>query len=632
MPRDDTSPARERPEGQPLDRFDRIRYQDLSDEASWVRIGKGSFGSVWKGEYLGLEVAIKEVLQSSEYDVEKYMAREITLMQQTRHPNIIQYLGLCLAPAPPVDPTEASTAPSTPRSRILIISEYLPRGNLREYILNRSLAFPWRLRISFATDIARALAYLHARNTMHRDLKGENLLVAENERLKACDFGLARVAQAANGHAAGAEEARKPSDMYTYCGTDGYMSPEILLGLPFDLRTDIYSLGILYLEIASRKLASQTVFARRPPDYSISHEEVWSSVSSACPRAFLDLALECCDEDPERRPDCKAILKRLRVIEQEVNERPARGLGDEDAHVRGGAAAGNVGSILFSGTLKRGSVAAPGHSRRPGAPLLPSFDGQIDLRRASTFAPAFPGDAGSSSFAGAERSIGHSRSHSGSEYSTDDEDGEALLALAHADIPIEPAGHGGDPDSDSEAHLIKVIRPSHLRGPYGRLGSTSGSQLPSLPSSWIHPSRLSEAEIQVDTDSDHGTVIVAPPKARVVAADTAGGASRFTNAGTVVEEGETDAESDVFHSAFQEPISSGLEEETLSAPHRFSLMRPGLQRFLGSLASSAGRPTSAIGTPQPVAGSVSRGKCAQCAKNLGLMKAFLTCDDCGWVP
>lgn len=176
-------------------------------------------------------------MPSTDYDVEKYLAREIALMQQARHPNIVQYLGLCLVPPPPPPPSsppppeaERSDQPATATGskRILIVSEFLPRGNLRQYILDRSLPFPWRLRISFATDIARALAYLHARNTMHRDLKGENLLVSDNERLKACDFGLARVAaQVGNpyvptgGGVGNSKEARKPSDMYTYCGTDG---------------------------------------------------------------------------------------------------------------------------------------------------------------------------------------------------------------------------------------------------------------------------------------------------------------------------------------------------------------------------------------------------------------------------
>jgi len=137
-------------------------------------------------------------------------------MQQSRHPNILLYLGLCLAPPPPEDSlTDNGTSRST---RILIISEYVPRGNLRQYILDRTLPFPWRLRMSFSIDVARALSYLHAspRNCMHRDLKGENLLVTENERIKICDFGLARVVDEVSGSA-----EMQRSRPLTYCGTDG---------------------------------------------------------------------------------------------------------------------------------------------------------------------------------------------------------------------------------------------------------------------------------------------------------------------------------------------------------------------------------------------------------------------------
>ncbi|GAA5989847.1 hypothetical protein JCM10908_002345 [Rhodotorula pacifica] len=628
-----------REEGQPPDRFDRIRYEDLSDEESWLRIGKGSFGSVYKGEYLGIEVAIKEVLPSTEYDVEKYMAREIALMQQARHPNVVQYLGLCLAPTAPTGAGADDEGLAPASKRILIISEYLPRGNLRQYILDRSLPFPWRLRISFATDIAHALAYLHARNTMHRDLKGENLLVSDNERLKACDFGLARVAQAVNGQGDDLQQQRKPSDMYTYCGTDGYMSPEILLGLPFDLRTDVYSLGILYIEIASRKLASQTTFVRRPPDYCLSHEEVWSSVSSVCPRSFVDLALECCDPDPDRRPDCKAILRRLRGIEQEVKELEARGLGDEDAHSRGAGTVGshNVGSISFAGTLKRGSMT---QSRRPAAPRLPSFEGAINLTRGSTFAPALAASSAGES----GRLLGHARSRSGTEYTAttdnedddDDDDGEALFVLAQAEVPIDPTLAGAH---DNDKYSTSVFRPSQFRAPYGRLGSTSGSQLPTLPASWIDASRFADAS----EDAGTATVIAAPPNIPVqalkdpISALTAQ-TTTLSVAEAVVDLKEADAVEDVFHSAFQEQpaaLADSAEDATgvSGPPHRFSLIKPGLQRFLSSLTSPSASSSTSFsptrGQRHQASESVSRGKCAQCSKGLGLMKAYLACDDCG---
>lgn len=111
---------------QAMDRFDVIRFEDLTgpDGGEWVRIGGGSFGVVFKGEYLGTPVAIKEVLPNKEYDVEKYFERECVLMKEARHPNIVQYLGLSKGPGRD--------------GRIYIISEYVG-GNVRSYIADVSM-------------------------------------------------------------------------------------------------------------------------------------------------------------------------------------------------------------------------------------------------------------------------------------------------------------------------------------------------------------------------------------------------------------------------------------------------------------------------------------------------------------
>lgn len=100
-------------------------------------------------------------------------------------------------------------APGTSR-RILIISEFLPNGNLRNFIHSED-EVSFRTRISICIDVARAIAYLHSRNCLHRDLKCENLLLTELNRVKVCDFGFARIA------ARNEEEMRRMS----YCGTDG---------------------------------------------------------------------------------------------------------------------------------------------------------------------------------------------------------------------------------------------------------------------------------------------------------------------------------------------------------------------------------------------------------------------------
>lgn len=128
------------------------------------------------------------------------------------------------------------------------------------------------------------------------------------------------------------------------------MSPEILLGHEFDLPTDIFSLGVIFAEIACRKLASDTTFKRLPPTFGIDTDEVRDLLSEGCPQAFIQLTLDCLQENPKVRPTTRAILDRLREIELEVMSRSTA----EEAH---------VGSIKFLTG-----------NRRPGAaPRIPSF-------------------------------------------------------------------------------------------------------------------------------------------------------------------------------------------------------------------------------------------------------------------
>ena len=225
-------------------------------------------------------------------------------------------------------------------------SHSLSLGNLRDYIRDQTKPFPWRLRLSFATDIARALAYLHARKCIHRDLKGENLLVTANGRLKITDFGFARIA------ARNQDESKR----LTFCGTNSYMSPEILLCEEFDLPTDIFSLGIIYCEIAARTLADEHHFKRSPPAFGIDKDEIYEMADSGCPPAFLALCLECLAEEPSARPTTRVILDKLRAIESDIFARPSEG---NHAH---------VGSIKFM------SMSSAATGKRSGAgPRIPSF-------------------------------------------------------------------------------------------------------------------------------------------------------------------------------------------------------------------------------------------------------------------
>ncbi|KAH8923342.1 kinase-like protein [Atractiella rhizophila] len=737
-----------------MDRFDIIPYTDLSPESSWTRLGKGSFGCVYKGKYLGMTVAIKEVLQSTEYDVQKYFQRECKIMQEARHPNVVQYIGLSLAPPPPshtLPPftfqqttVSSPSSPKPPPKRILIISEYLPRGNLRQYILSSpppptTLPFyqnhnnggangshangnhggggggngngkkylkedeeedqddadyrpmPWRLRVSFAVDVTRAVAYLHARGCMHRDLKGENLLVTENERLKVCDFGFARLV-------AKSEQERR---RITFCGTDGYMSPEILLGEEFGLETDIYSLGIIFCELLSRKLVDNHTFARSPPLYTLDANEVHSLASPGCPPSFIRLALECCATDPRQRPGIRQVLDGLRAVEEEVVKMERERFEVE--------AEANVGTAKFGGSTR-----AKGKERPKGV-RMPSFEGKVK--------PYEKREVVTPSKVKEEEGEGED----GSRYSTSvvrAKNGSVLLGGSRITVP------GGEEEEEDGSNLTIKARKDATRPGLGNLekaqesGSRfsnlstrtegTGSSLPSIPSAWKKiPSESSSADAdQVDGEGEEVELLgdglrageqgrsTMPPQSQMgtirtdmdgttfhsaqpsIAAATINGSiyldARSTIPTTVFPSGAANNETpleqvashtngSVYVDAPSVPSETETETETededpsplpgqephvarspsTSFGHRFTIVRPtwravynGHGHHLSASASSSGGEgggkrssldgkRSSLGALGGVLGSV-LSKCAYCGKRLGVMKEYLECDDCSF--
>ncbi|KAF8632075.1 hypothetical protein AX17_004930 [Amanita inopinata Kibby_2008] len=561
-----------------LDAFDVIPYDDIKGE--WKRLGSGSFGNVYKGTYLGIDVAIKEVLPSTDYDVAKYFEREWRLMKECRHPNICLFIGLSRAPAPD--------------NRIFIVSEYIDNGNVRTYIHDKFRPFPWRLRMSFATDVTRALAYLHARKCIHRDMKGENLLVTSNGRLKVTDFGFARIA------ARNEEELKR----LTYCGTDSYMSPEIILGNEFDLPTDIFSLGIIFCEIASRHLADDSRFKRHPPDFGLDGDEIRRYASSGCPQAFLDLCVDCVATDPKKRPTTRQILERLAVIEAEVLARPEER--EEKTH---------LGSIRFMAGGKR-----PG-----AAPRIPSFgmgtrkDDKVD------------GDATSSD-------------------DSEDELEEAVEALSKVGIGNDSSGstdaeqpllksHNANANSGSN-YSTSVVRSHPNQAPPSLSSVLTVRPSPdpnSIPNAVLPPSPSSET--------------LSPPQSAIIH-DVKPRRSPHRHEATDILGTSSLMSIDSFDSYHTAPrtglsaISSALATEggstvrslygNIAAPlvHRFTLLKPGgRQRRDG--ASSPGltdgiAATAASWNPLELffSSGLLMAKCDLCAKRLG-WKPVLECDDCG---
>jgi len=256
-------------------------YDDLEIENE---IGRGAFGKVYKAMYFGTEVAVKKIannINDKNIDVDKFLKREVALLKGMRHPGIVSFIGV-----------------ANHTDGIYIVTEYVSKGNLRSVLKNEP-TLGWKYRIKLAHDIACAMAYLHSRNIIFRDLKSKNVQVDEHLRAKLCDFGFARRIDS------------KRAQAFTLCGTDDWMAPEVILGMEYDEKADIFSYGIVLFEIITR--LNVTKFLQRNPQeaFALNLDKTRSFVPKQCPSEFVDLAVDCCTYEPNDRPNFKRLAQIL---------------------------------------------------------------------------------------------------------------------------------------------------------------------------------------------------------------------------------------------------------------------------------------------------------------------------------
>ncbi|KAI3440929.1 uncharacterized protein J3R85_002961 [Psidium guajava] len=198
-----------------------------SNFSSDNELGQGGFGSVYKGVIdNGTEIAVKRLLKYSGQGNEEFK-NEVRLIAKLQHRNLVKILGCCIQ-----------------EDEKLLIYEYLPNKSLDSFLFDdtkRSL-LDWGKRLEIAYGVARGLMYLHQDSTLriiHRDLKASNVLLDEALKPKISDFGIARLC-------GGDQIEGKTKRVF---GTYGYMAPEYAIQRRFSIKSDVYSYGVLLLEI-----------------------------------------------------------------------------------------------------------------------------------------------------------------------------------------------------------------------------------------------------------------------------------------------------------------------------------------------------------------------------------------------
>ncbi|XP_052308150.1 serine/threonine-protein kinase STY46 isoform X19 [Populus trichocarpa] len=224
------------------------------------KVASGSYGDLYKGTYCSQEVAIK-ILKPERVnsDLQKEFAQEVYIMRKVRHKNVVQFIGACTKP------------PS-----LCIVTEFMHGGSVYDYLHKQRGVFKLPNLLKVAIDVSKGMDYLHQNNIIHRDLKGANLLMDENEVVKVADFGVARV-------------KAQTGIMTAETGTYRWMAPEI----PYEYLTPLQAaVGVV------QKGLRPTIPKNTQPK-------------------LAELLEKCWQQDPALRPDFSEIIEILQQIAKE---------------------------------------------------------------------------------------------------------------------------------------------------------------------------------------------------------------------------------------------------------------------------------------------------------------------------
>ncbi|XP_078385370.1 atrial natriuretic peptide receptor 1 isoform X3 [Cetorhinus maximus] len=245
------------------------------------------------GIFDGRTVAIKKIKKRT-FALSKAVRKEVKFIRELDHPNLCKFIGGCI---------------EVPN--VAIITEYCPKGSLNDVLLNEDIPLNWGFRFSFATDIARGMAYLHQHKIYHGSLKSTNTVIDDRWVCKLTDFCLPTYRK---------EDFAEPPTIYRQRLLQVYLPPEAQMMPNFEpnLTTDVYSYGIILLEIATRsdlvpkEDGNSTECGQCPPLPELISGK--SENACPCPAEYVMLIRKCQVKNPTNRPTFEQIKKYLHKI------------------------------------------------------------------------------------------------------------------------------------------------------------------------------------------------------------------------------------------------------------------------------------------------------------------------------
>ncbi|CAN1347419.1 G-type lectin S-receptor-like serine/threonine-protein kinase At4g27290 [Linum perenne] len=266
-------------------------------------LGQGGFGTVYKGTLRdGIEIAVKRLSSDSKQGADEFKNEAINIAK-LQHRNLVRLLGCCVQ-----------------RGERMLLYEFMPNRSLDVFIFDKtqSRLLDWPKRYNIIKGIARGLLYLHQDSRLriiHRDLKASNVLLDKDMNPKISDFGLAKtfVGNTIQGNTR------------NVVGTYGYMSPEYAIDGIYSIKSDVFSFGVMVLEVVSGE--RNRGFSR--PDHQLNllghawtlqREDRATELIDEQMREFYEqwqvlrlihIGLLCVQKSPEDRPTMSAIMHML---------------------------------------------------------------------------------------------------------------------------------------------------------------------------------------------------------------------------------------------------------------------------------------------------------------------------------
>ncbi|CAN0926484.1 Putative receptor protein kinase ZmPK1 [Linum grandiflorum] len=290
--------------------FRRFSYGELKKATRNFKeeLGRGGSGVVYKGVLSDERIVAVKRLGDS-YQGEDVFWAEVTTIGKINHMNLVRMWGFC----------------AENRHRILVY-EYLKHQSLDNYLFSGTNSLEWQVRFKVALGTAKGLAYLHHEClewVIHCDVKPENILLDDDFEPKIADFGLAKLSQ----------RDSNSSQFTKIRGTKGYMAPEWASNLPITAKVDVYSYGVVILELVKGIRLSDMVeeeeeaelarFIRISKKKIMLGEELWvddeeivdpklkGKFNHKQAAKMVEIGLSCVDEDRNKRPTMDSVVQSL---------------------------------------------------------------------------------------------------------------------------------------------------------------------------------------------------------------------------------------------------------------------------------------------------------------------------------